>query len=72
MAGRSMPAPSSRGLHRPRGLFSSQGQHNHCLRLNSSHPWSPQLDAALNQLAGLIARQRETWQSPLTPHDKGP
>ena len=57
----------------PGALFSSQGQHNHCLRLNSSHPWSPQLDAALNRLAGLIARQRETWQSPPdASHDKGP
>ena len=57
----------------PGALFSSQGQHNHCLRLNSSHPWSPQLDAALNRLADLIARQRETWQSPPdASHDKGP
>ncbi|MBR7628957.1 PLP-dependent aminotransferase family protein [Aeromonas popoffii] len=38
----------------PGALFSSQGQHNHCLRLNSSHPWSPQLEAALIKLAGLI------------------
>lgn len=57
----------------PGALFSSQGQHNHCLRLNSSHPWSPQLDAALTRLAGLIARQRETWQSPPdASYDKGP
>ena len=57
----------------PGALFSSQGQHNHCLRLNSSHPWSPQLGAALNRLADLIARQRETWQSPPdASHDKGP
>jgi DNA-binding transcriptional MocR family regulator len=38
----------------PGALFSSQGMHNHCLRLNSSHPWSPQLEAALIKLAGLI------------------
>lgn len=41
----------------PGALFSSQGKHNHCLRLNSSHPWSDQLEGALIQLAGLIAQQ---------------
>ena len=44
----------------PGALFSSQGQHNHCLRLNSSHPWSEQLEQALHQLAGLINRQLAT------------
>ncbi|MDM5129814.1 PLP-dependent aminotransferase family protein [Aeromonas piscicola] len=38
----------------PGALFSSQGMHNHCLRLNSSHPWSEQLESALIKLAGLI------------------
>ncbi|MCW0503665.1 PLP-dependent aminotransferase family protein [Aeromonas piscicola] len=38
----------------PGALFSSQGMHNHCLRLNSSHPWSEQLEGALIKLAGLI------------------
>lgn len=38
----------------PGALFSSQGQYNHCLRLNSSHPWSEQLESALIKLAGLI------------------
>ncbi|MBW3776654.1 PLP-dependent aminotransferase family protein [Aeromonas veronii] len=41
----------------PGALFSSQGQHNHCLRLNSSHPWSEQLEQALTRLAELIAAQ---------------
>ncbi|PTT55408.1 aminotransferase class I/II-fold pyridoxal phosphate-dependent enzyme, partial [Aeromonas sp. HMWF015] len=41
----------------PGALFSSQGQHNHCLRLNSSHPWSEQLGQALTRLAALIAAQ---------------
>ena len=41
----------------PGALFSSQGQHNHCLRLNSSHPWSEQLEQALFKLAELINRQ---------------
>ncbi|MCF5873836.1 PLP-dependent aminotransferase family protein [Aeromonas veronii] len=41
----------------PGALFSSQGQHNHCLRLNSSHPWSEQLEQALTRLAALIAAQ---------------
>ncbi|MCF3098341.1 PLP-dependent aminotransferase family protein [Aeromonas australiensis] len=41
----------------PGALFSSQGQHNHCLRLNSSHPWSEQLEQALTRLAALIATQ---------------
>ncbi|MFM4997264.1 aminotransferase-like domain-containing protein [Aeromonas sanarellii] len=46
----------------PGALFSSQGQHNHCLRLNSSHPWSPALEAALARLAELIHRQLGTGQ----------
>ncbi|MFM5878616.1 PLP-dependent aminotransferase family protein [Aeromonas sanarellii] len=46
----------------PGALFSSQGQHNHCLRLNSSHPWSPALEAALARLAKLIHRQLDTGQ----------
>lgn len=46
----------------PGALFSSQGQHNHCLRLNSSHPWSPALEAALARLAELIHRQLDTGQ----------
>lgn len=41
----------------PGALFSSQGLHNHCLRLNSSHPWSEQLEAALTRLAELINSQ---------------
>jgi DNA-binding transcriptional MocR family regulator len=41
----------------PGALFSSQGQHNHCLRLNSSHLWRPELEAALSRLAALIHRQ---------------
>lgn len=41
----------------PGALFSSKGQHNHCLRLNSSHPWSEQLEQALTRLAALIAAQ---------------
>ncbi|MGY3915046.1 PLP-dependent aminotransferase family protein [Aeromonas australiensis] len=41
----------------PGALFSSQGQHNHCLRLNSSHPWSEQLEQALTRLVALIATQ---------------
>ena len=41
----------------PGALFSSQGQHNHCLRLNSSHPWSEQLEQALTRLAALIVAQ---------------
>ncbi len=63
-----LPAPfDSRTLHAkalgsgfsvaPGALFSSQGQHNHCLRLNSSHPWSEQLEQALTRLAALIAAQ---------------
>ncbi|WOX49697.1 PLP-dependent aminotransferase family protein [Aeromonas sp. XH] len=46
----------------PGALFSSQGQHNHCLRLNSSHPWSPALEAALARLAALIHQQLGTGQ----------
>ncbi|MFM5817729.1 aminotransferase-like domain-containing protein [Aeromonas sanarellii] len=46
----------------PGALFSSQGQHNHCLRLNSSHPWSPALEAALARLAALIHQQLGTDQ----------
>lgn len=46
----------------PGALFSSQGQHNHCLRLNSSHPWSPALAAALARLAALIHQQLGTGQ----------
>lgn len=46
----------------PGALFSSQGQHNHCLRLNSSHPWSPALEAALARLAELIHQQLGTGQ----------
>ncbi|WP_421188500.1 PLP-dependent aminotransferase family protein [Aeromonas sanarellii] len=46
----------------PGALFSSQGQHNHYLRLNSSHPWSPALEAALARLAELIHRQLGTGQ----------
>lgn len=41
----------------PGALFSSKGLHNHCLRLNSSHPWSEQLEGALTQLAELIHQQ---------------
>ncbi|WP_314922909.1 PLP-dependent aminotransferase family protein [Aeromonas piscicola] len=58
------PCLDSRALHAraltcgfslaPGALFSSQGMHNHCLRLNSSHPWSEQLESALIKLAGLI------------------
>ncbi|MFM1648375.1 PLP-dependent aminotransferase family protein [Aeromonas salmonicida] len=58
------PRLDSRALHAraltcgfslaPGALFSSQGQYNHCLRLNSSHPWSEQLESALIKLAGLI------------------
>ncbi|KTA74926.1 PLP-dependent aminotransferase family protein [Aeromonas salmonicida] len=58
------PRLDSRALHAraltcgfslaPGALFSSQGQYNHCLRLNSSHPWSEQLGSALIKLAGLI------------------
>lgn len=44
----------------PGALFSSQGRHNHCLRLNSSHPWSPELEAALTRLAELIHQQLDT------------
>ncbi len=44
----------------PGALFSSQGQHNHCLRLNSSHPWSPQLEQALARLAQLVHQQLGT------------
>ncbi|MGN5078677.1 PLP-dependent aminotransferase family protein [Aeromonas veronii] len=61
------PRLDSRALHAkalgsgfsvaPGALFSSQGQHNHCLRLNSSHPWSEQLEQALTRLAALIAAQ---------------
>jgi len=61
------PRLDSRSLHAqalgsgfsvaPGALFSSQGQHNHCLRLNSSHPWSEQLEQALTRLAALIAAQ---------------
>ncbi|MFR9702381.1 PLP-dependent aminotransferase family protein [Aeromonas sanarellii] len=46
----------------PGALFSSQGQHNHCLRLNSSHPWSPALEEALARLAALIHQQLGTGQ----------
>ena len=46
----------------PGALFSSQGQHNHCLRLNSSHPWSPAQEAALARLAALIHQQLGTGQ----------
>lgn len=46
----------------PGALFSSQGQHNHCLRLNSSHPWSPAQEAALARLAELIHQQLGTDQ----------
>ncbi|MGS3151689.1 PLP-dependent aminotransferase family protein [Aeromonas sanarellii] len=46
----------------PGALFSSQGQHNHCLRLNSSHPWSPAQEAALARLAALIHQQLGTDQ----------
>ncbi|WFC15623.1 PLP-dependent aminotransferase family protein [Aeromonas salmonicida] len=65
------PRLDSRALHAraltcgfslaPGALFSSQGQYNHCLRLNSSHPWSPQLETALAQLAELVHQQ-------LAPH----
>ncbi|MGL6150322.1 MAG: PLP-dependent aminotransferase family protein [Aeromonas sobria] len=41
----------------PGALFSSQRQHNHCLRLNSSHPWSEPLEQALTRLAALITAQ---------------
>ncbi|WP_421217040.1 PLP-dependent aminotransferase family protein [Aeromonas enteropelogenes] len=41
----------------PGALFSSKGLHNHCLRLNSSHPWSEQLEGALTRLAELIHQQ---------------
>lgn len=61
------PRLDSRSLHvqalscgfslAPGALFSSQGMHNHCLRLNSSHPWSPQQEAALARLAELIHQQ---------------
>ncbi|MDM5138574.1 PLP-dependent aminotransferase family protein [Aeromonas bestiarum] len=61
------PRMDSRSLHAqalscgfslaPGALFSSQGMHNHCLRLNSSHPWSPQQEAALARLAELIHQQ---------------
>ena len=61
------PRLDSRALHvqalasgfslAPGALFSSKGLHNHCLRLNSSHPWSEQLEAALIRLAELIHRQ---------------
>ncbi|MGS3142390.1 PLP-dependent aminotransferase family protein [Aeromonas sanarellii] len=66
------PRLDSRALHTqalacgfslaPGALFSSQGQHNHCLRLNSSHPWSPALEAALARLAALIHQQLGTGQ----------
>lgn len=61
------PRLDSRSLHAralasgfslaPGALFSSKGLHNHCLRLNSSHPWSEQLEAALTRLAELIHQQ---------------
>lgn len=66
------PRLDSRALHTqalacgfslaPGALFSSQGQHNHCLRLNSSHPWSPAQEAALARLAALIHQQLGTGQ----------
>ncbi|WP_421166756.1 PLP-dependent aminotransferase family protein [Aeromonas dhakensis] len=64
------PRLDSRALHAralasgfslaPGSLFSSKGLHNHCLRLNSSHPWSEQLEAALTRLAELIHQQLDT------------
>ncbi|WP_421222546.1 PLP-dependent aminotransferase family protein [Aeromonas enteropelogenes] len=61
------PRLDSRSLHAralasgfslaPGALFSSKGLHNHCLRLNSSHHWSDQLEAALTRLAELIHQQ---------------
>lgn len=64
------PRLDSRALHAqalasgfslaPGALFSSKGLHNHCLRLNSSHPWSPQLEAALVRLAELIHQQLDS------------
>lgn len=61
------PRLDSRSLHAralasgfslaPGALFSSKGLHNHCLRLNSSHPWSEQLEGALTRLAELIHQQ---------------
>ncbi|MBZ6074427.1 aminotransferase-like domain-containing protein [Aeromonas schubertii] len=35
----------------PGALFGGAGQHDHCLRLNASHPWGPELEQALDQLA---------------------
>ncbi|WP_323078650.1 aminotransferase-like domain-containing protein, partial [Aeromonas hydrophila] len=64
------PRLDSRALHAqalasgfslaPGALFSSKGLHNHCLRLNSSHPWSEQLEAALIRLAELIHQQLDS------------
>ncbi|ENY71864.1 GntR family transcriptional regulator [Aeromonas diversa CDC 2478-85] len=38
----------------PGALFSGGGEHDHCLRLNASQPWSPELERALTTLAGWI------------------
>ena len=74
------PRLDSRALHAqalasgfslaPGALFSSKGLHNHCLRLNSSHPWSEQLEAALTRLAELIHQQLDSAPAKdQRPHD---
>ncbi len=58
------------GFHWPRRPFLQQGLHNHCLRLNSSHPWSEQLEAALIRLAELIHQQLDSAPAKdQRPHD---
>jgi len=41
----------------PGPLFSPDGHFKNCLRLSCGFPWSPQLDAGVRTLAGMIARQ---------------
>ncbi|MDR3415806.1 MAG: PLP-dependent aminotransferase family protein [Nevskia sp.] len=39
----------------PGPMFSSRGQFGHCIRLNSGHPWSGEIEAAIRSLGRLAA-----------------
>ncbi|WP_257813647.1 PLP-dependent aminotransferase family protein [Burkholderia glumae] len=40
----------------PGHMFSTTGNYQHCIRLNYSYPWSPQIEDALRRLGRLVAR----------------
>jgi DNA-binding transcriptional MocR family regulator len=42
----------------PGPIFSPRREFRNCLRLNCGHPWSPEFDAAVATLAGLVRRTR--------------